>query len=52
MKIEELVVYLNNQVNDLCNKQGLAIQVGDLQAISDLEEQIQETREVIAKLEN
>jgi hypothetical protein len=52
MSSNEVIEYLNNQINDLYNKQGLAIQKGDLQLTSDLEKKIEETKQVLTKLLN
>jgi len=50
MSIPELIDYLQKQANEIANKQGLAIQVGDLAAIEALGNQLAETYAAIEKL--
>jgi hypothetical protein len=52
MNIEELKTILRNKINDLNNKKNLAYMSGDLVSYDQLNTQIEETQNVLSKLES
>jgi hypothetical protein len=52
MSIDELVQILTNELTDLINRQQLALQLGDVDAYTELEQKIADTKVSLNKLKS